>query len=123
MWGMSSRSVRLGGEHRRARRIFDSGLVRATLRGPVDHAVLDLEGELDFSSAEALVIAVRSIEQPVASIDMQHVDFIDIAGARALNEIVRLLEDAGNIEIQLTGLSSNVDRVRHLVDARDMVHA
>lgn len=121
MWGMSSRSSRLGGEHRRARRIFDSGLVRATLRGPVEHAVLDIEGELDFSGADALLIAVRAIEQPVASIDLQHLDFIDLEGARALSSIVQILTESSGHEVVIAGASTSIDRIRQLISAREII--
>lgn len=123
MWGMSSRSERLGGDNRRARRVYDSGLMRATLRGPVERTVLDIEGELDFTSAEELIVAVRAIEQPVKLIELQGLDFVDAAGARALRHAAELLEAAQQTDISIVGAQPHVERVLQLVDAYELTLA
>ncbi len=123
MWGISSRSERLGGDQRRTRRVYDSGLVRATLRGPIERTVLDIEGELDFTSADDLIIAVRAIEQPVKLIELQGLDFVDTAGARALRQAATLLQASQQTDISIVGAQPNVERVLQMVDAYELTLA
>ncbi len=116
MWGLSNRTGRLGGDSRRARRVYDAALVRATLRGPVERTVLDIEGELDFTNAQRIVVAVRAIEQPVAEIDLRGLEFVDSAGARALRTMAAMLHRDNAPDVAMVGARRDVARVLELVD-------
>lgn len=120
MWGFASRGTRLA-DARRAGRTFDSGLVRATVRGSVEHAVIDIEGELDFTSAEEMAIVVGRLPHRIVMIDVSSLDFIDAAGVRSLRTISRSIEERTGNRPSITGMSGAVRRAFDLVLERQPV--
>src|SRR4051812_40052663 len=83
MWGITGRGARLG-DRRRTARTMQAGLARISVRGPLEHAVLEVAGELDFSNVEQLVALVDALPHRIASIDLASLEFIDGAGARTI---------------------------------------
>jgi len=96
------------------------GLTRLTIRGPVEHAVIELSGELDFSNAQDVVATAVSQPHRFASVDVSGLEFIDSAGCRALKAIIRANAVDGDVP-QLVGTSLAVQRTLSLVGSRDSV--
>lgn len=94
------------------------GLTRLTVRGPVEHAVIELSGELDFSDAEDVMAAVAALPHTVAAVDVSGLEFIDSGGCRALHAILRT-GAAGGLRPRLVGTSPAVQRTLSLVGARE----
>ena len=117
MWGFASRGTRLA-DARRIGRTFDSGLVRATVRGSVEHAVIDIEGELDFTSAEEMTNVVGRLPHRIVMIDVSSLDFVDAAGVRSLRTIARCIEERTGGRPAITGMSAAVRRAFDLVVER-----
>ena len=88
MWGVTSRGVRLDGDRRPGRSI-EFGPARVTVRGPVEHAIVELDGELDFAVAADVRDHVRSLPHGVVTFDVSGLDFVDGAGARAVLSMLR----------------------------------
>lgn len=64
-----------------------AGLARVSVRGPVEHAVLEIGGELDFGDVDRLVALVGEVPHRIASIDLAALEFVDGAGARAIEQL------------------------------------
>jgi anti-anti-sigma regulatory factor len=66
---------------------LQNGIAKIAVRGPVEHAVLDISGELDFSSVDDAIEVVGALPHHIVSIDLAGLDFVDGAGARAIERI------------------------------------
>ena len=86
MWGITGRGARLG-DGRKSGRILQTGIVRIAVRGPLEHAVLDISGELDFSSVDDAIDVVAQLPHRIVSIDLAGLEFIDGAGAQVIERI------------------------------------
>ena len=117
MWGITARGVRLG-DGRRTGRLLHAGLARIAVRGPVEHAVLDLSGELDFSAASVAVEVVRGVSHHIVSIDLAGLEFVDTAGARAIEQIRAERTQRHGDRPALIGVSPAVERTLRLVRTR-----
>lgn len=117
MWGLTSRGARLTGS-RRLGRVYDTGLLRITVRGPVEHAVVDIEGELDFTSASGAIRAVSVLPHQCRELNISALDFVDIAGVRALRTIVREVADRCGEEPAIVGMNPAVQRVFDVVEEK-----
>lgn len=118
MWGITARGARLG-DGRRTGRVLQSGVTRIAVRGPLEHAVLDIAGELDFSEAAAAVDAVRPVLHRIVSIDMAGLDFIDTAGARAIERIRADRAQLHGERPALIGVAPAVERTMRLILGRE----
>lgn len=118
MWGITGRGARLG-EGRRTGRTLQVGIARMTVRGPVEHAVLDIAGELDFSSVQDLVDIVAELPHRIVSIDLTGLEFIDGAGARAIELIRGEREHLHGERPAIIGAGASVDRTLRFVRTRD----
>lgn len=117
MWGITARGVRLS-DSRRSARALHAGLARVTVRGPLEHAVLEIAGELDFADVDTLLEVAASVPHHVVSIDLAGLDFVDGAGARALE---RLRDDRERLHGErpaVIGATRTVDRTLRFVRAR-----
>ena len=117
MWGITGRGARLG-EGRRSARILLSGIARIAVRGPVEHGILEISGELDFSSAVDAVDVVAALSHRIVSIDLAALEFVDSAGARAIEQILTDRTDLHGERPALLGASVHVDRTMRLVHRR-----
>src|SRR4051812_48052296 len=93
MWGITSRSSRIG-ERRRAIRSVQIGLARVAVRGPLEHAVLEISGELDFSDVDGVGRFIADVPHRIVSFDLAGLDFVDTAGARLIDAIREARLDA-----------------------------
>lgn len=116
MWGVSSRGARLGA-NRRQGRFFRIGLVRAAVRGPVEHAVVELEGELDFTCSDALFETICAQPHRIVSIDLSSLEFVDGDGARMLMALASELGHRQGERPTLVGARRPVRRTFGLVDS------
>lgn len=116
MWGFSSRGVRLG-DVRRQGRCFQVGLVRVTLRGPAEHTVVELSGELDFTCADAVYETVSAQPHRIVSIDLASLEFVDGDGARMLMRLAAEIASRQHGDRpSLTGARRPVERTMGLVE-------
>ena len=122
MWGITGRGARLG-DGRRTGRMLQVGISRVAVRGPVEHAVLDISGELDFSSTQAVIDLVGEMPHRIASIDLGGLDFIDGAGARGIELIRTEREHLHGERPRIEGASRSVDRTLRFVRSRDTGYA
>ena len=118
MWGITGRGARLGDGRRSGRELL-GGLTRIAVRGPLEHAVLDIAGELDFSAATNAVDVVRGVPHRIVSIDLAGLDFVDTAGARAIERIRSERADMHGERPALIGVSRAVERTLRLVRNRE----
>lgn len=123
MWGITGRSSRVGGQ-RRAIRSVQVGLARLAVRGPVEHAVLELSGELDFSDAERMIELGMALPHRIVSIDLAGLDFVDAAGARAIDRLRDERTIRHGERPAIIGASRAVERTLRLVRSRSatLVH-
>jgi anti-anti-sigma factor len=117
MWGITGRSARIGDTRRQARTLH-AGLARVAVRGPVEHAVLELSGELDFGGAHDLVPMVEAMPHRIVSVDVAALEFVDAAGVRALEAVRDLLEARQGERPAIIGSSRAVERTLRLVANR-----
>jgi anti-anti-sigma regulatory factor len=99
--------------------MLHSGIARIAVRGPVEHAVLDISGELDFSSVEDAIDVVGQLPHHIVSFDLAGLDFVDGAGARAIE---RMRNDRARLHGErpaLVGANAAVDRTLRFVRSRD----
>lgn len=118
MWGITGRGARLG-DGRRTGRTLHVGIARVTVRGPVEHAVLDIAGELDFSSVQDLVDIVGELPHRIVSLDLTGLEFIDGAGARAIEFIRDEREQLHGERPAVIGANAAVERTLRFVRTRD----
>lgn len=117
MWGITARGTRLG-DGRRTGRTLHSGIARIAVRGPVEHAVLDISGELDFSSVDDAIDVLEQLPHRIASFDLAGLEFVDGAGARAIE---RMRDDRLALHGErpaLIGTTSHVERTLRIVRQR-----
>lgn len=116
MWGFSSRGARLG-DRRRAGRAFQAGPARVTVRGSVEHAIVQLEGEIDFTTIDDVAGFVLSLPHRIVAVDLQGLEFVDGETVLRLRLLVRQLAARGYGDPpRLTGMSRTVARVFNLVE-------
>jgi anti-anti-sigma regulatory factor len=118
MWGITGRGARLG-EGRRSGRTLQVGIARIAVRGPVEHAVLDIAGDLDFSNVRDVVDLVADMPHRIASIDLAGLDFLDGAGARGIELVRDEREHLHDVRPTLVGASRAVERTLRFVRTRD----
>lgn len=117
MWGMTGRGARLG-DGRRSGRTLQAGTTRIAVRGPVEHAVLDLSGELDFANARDVLDLASELPHRLVSIDLAGLEFLDGAGARAIE---RLRSDRAELHGErpaVIGASRSTERTLRFVRSR-----
>lgn len=118
MWGITGRGVRLG-EGKRLGRAIQIGLVKIAVRGPVEHAVLDVSGELDFAHTEELLSFVEDLPHRIMSIEVTGLEFIDSAGVRVLEQISSERESLHGHRPEVTGARNAVARTMRYVGRLD----
>lgn len=118
MWGITGRGARLG-DGRRSGRTLQTGIARIAVRGPVEHAVLDISGELDFSSVEDAIDVAAQLPHRIVSIDLAGLEFVDGAGARAIEQIRVDRTRLHGERPAVIGANASVDRTLRFVRARD----
>jgi anti-anti-sigma regulatory factor len=118
MWGITARGTRLG-EGRRTGRTLRTGIARIAVRGPVEHAVLDISGELDFSSVDDAIDVVAQLPHHIVSIDLAGLDFVDGAGARAIERIRQDRRSRHNELPAIIGANASVERTLRFVRSRE----
>lgn len=114
MWGLSSRAPRLI-ERKRFVRAVRVGVARVVVRGSVEHATVEIQGELDFTCAEDVMRAVLGLPHSVAAIDLSMLDFIDSAGVRKLRKLIDVLAQRRGEHIHVHGVSETIRRTFALV--------
>lgn len=95
------------------------GISRIAVRGPVEHAVLDISGELDFSSVQDTIDLLADLPHRIVSIDLAGLEFVDGAGARAIERIRDAREERHGERPAVIGASSSVERTLRFVRSRD----
>ena len=95
------------------------GISRIAVRGPVEHAVLDISGELDFSCAQQLLEMACEMPHRIVSIDLAGLEFIDGAGARTIELIRDDRERTHGERPAIIGASRAIDRTLRFVRSRD----
>ena len=118
MWGITARGTRLG-DGRRTGRTLQTGSMRIAVRGPVEHAVFDISGELDFSSVDDVVDAVSQLPHHIVSIDLAGLDFVDGAGAQAIERIRHDRRVSHGELPAIIGASPSVERTLRFVRSRE----
>lgn len=88
------------------------------LRG--ETPVLEVEGEIDFSTADELRTALEAAlsANPVADVDMGGVTFFDAAGIRVLLQVAASREGAG--PVRLLNVPPAISRVLDIVELGDL---
>lgn len=115
MWGISNRGARLA-EGRRNSRTFVAGLTRIVLRGPVEHTLVELEGELDFTCTDEVMRAIEALPFRIAGIDVSQLDFVDSRGVEMLRDLANdIAVRHGRDRIEITGVPRHLQRTFDLV--------
>lgn len=117
MWGITARGTRFG-DGRKTGRTLHTGIARIAVRGPVEHAVLDISGELDFASVDDAIDVVSHLPHRIASIDLAGLEFVDGAGARAIERIREERTELHGERPALIGAIPAVERTIRLVRSR-----
>jgi hypothetical protein len=112
----SSRYGGLLSGRRRLRRIVDGRVFSATLRGPAEHAVLELSGEFDFSKVDQFEHAVGAATCRVVTIDLTSLDFVDIAAVRSIQRVSADLARSAGYVPAIEGLDGPRLRAWQLAD-------
>lgn len=94
-------------------------MARIAVRGPVEHAVLDIAGELDFSSVDEAVEVVSHLPHRIVSIDLAGLEFVDGAGARAIERIRDDRKHSHGERPAIIGANAPTERTLRFVRARD----
>ncbi len=114
MWGITSKAANAGATRKRSCSI-GLGTARVIARGPVEHSVIEISGELDFTCSDDLIPAINSLERRVVEFDLSDLEFVDCAGVRALAE-ARISCGDGVDLVALSGLRQEVARMIDLVE-------
>lgn len=122
MWGITGRGARLG-DGRRTTRMLQVGTTRIAVRGPIEHAVLDLSGELDFANAAAVLELVGDLPHRLVSIDLAGLEFLDGAGARAVERLREGRSVLHGERPAIIGASRSTERTLRFVRSRDSLLA
>ena len=117
MWGITGRNTRIG-ERRRALRSVQIGLARVAVRGPIEHAVLEISGELDFSDVDGVHEFVADVPHRIVSIDLAGLDFVDTAGARLIDGIRAERAERHDERPAVLGAAPTIERTLRLVRSR-----
>lgn len=99
-------------------RTLHAGLARIIVRGPLEHAVLEIGGELDFSDVDQLTEQVSAMPHRIVSLDLAGLEFLDGAGARALDRIQGDRARLHGERPAIIGANRAVDRTLGLVRRR-----
>ena len=118
MWGITGRGARLG-DGRRTGRMLTTGMARIAVRGPVEHAVLDIAGELDFSSVDDAYDVISMLPHRISSIDLRSLEFVDGAGARLIERVRTDRAELHGDRPSIIGATPHVERTIRFVRARD----
>ena len=118
MWGITGRGARLG-DWRRSARTLHTGIARIAVRGPLEHAVLDISGELDFSSSQDAIDVASQLPHRIVSLDLAGLEFVDVAGARAIEQIRASRQELHGERPALLGATPAVERTLRFVRTRD----
>jgi anti-anti-sigma factor len=118
MWGITGRGARLG-DGRRTGRTLQAGTTRIAVRGPVEHAVLELSGELDFAHARDVTDVVAELPHRIVSIDLAGLEFLDGAGARAIEFLRDERARLHGERPALIGVTRPIERTLCLVRSRE----
>ncbi|MCW2926301.1 MAG: hypothetical protein JWM86_269 [Thermoleophilia bacterium] len=118
MWGITGRGARLG-DWRRSARTLHAGIARIAVRGPLEHAVLDISGELDFSSSGDAIDVAAQLPHRIVSLDLAGLEFVDVAGARAIERIREDRQALHGERPALLGACASVERTLRFVRTRD----
>jgi anti-anti-sigma regulatory factor len=89
----------------------------------MEHAVVDIDGELDFTSTADVVSTFSELPHRVVSIDVSSLEFVDVAGVRALRRVVRETGERWGSEPALVGARSTLTRTMSIVDEKIPAHA
>ncbi len=81
--------------------------------------MLDIAGELDFSSVDEVVDVVSHLPHRVVSIDLAGLDFVDGAGARAIERIREDRRRSHGERPAIIGANAPTERTLRFVRARD----
>lgn len=117
MWGITGRGARSNGT-KRSVRALQAGLARIAVRGPLEHGVLELSGELDFSDADHVLEIAAEFPHRIVSIDLAGLDFVDAAGARVIDAIRDECEARHGERPAVIGANRAVERTLRLVRSR-----
>jgi anti-sigma B factor antagonist/stage II sporulation protein AA (anti-sigma F factor antagonist) len=81
-----------------------------------------VHGELDTATADRLLEAVKAWQEPVSScvVDLQHCEFLDSSGIRALLLCQRHLE-RGKGTLRVVGVKPHIDRVLRIAGVQEVV--
>lgn len=116
MWGLNSRTSRLGAGGRNER-LATIGLTRLRIRGPVEHGVLEVAGELDFTCAEEVLDVAQKTDHRIAAMDLSQLEFVDSRGIRALQTMQsRFAERNNGAAPDLVGVRPEIRRTFEVVD-------
>ncbi len=118
MWGITGRGARIAAG-RKTGRALQVGISRIAVRGPVEHSVLDIAGDLDFSNVHDVVELVDELPHHIAAIDLSGLEFVDGAGARGIEQIRRRREVRHDVRPTISGASRSVERTLRFVRGRD----
>jgi anti-anti-sigma regulatory factor len=99
--------------------MLHTGIARIAVRGPVEHAVLDISGVLDFSSVDDALDVVAQLPHHIVSLDLAGLDFVDGAGARAIERMRLDRERLHGERPALIGASRAVERTLRFVRSRE----
>ncbi len=94
-------------------------MARIAVRGPVEHAVLDIAGELDFSNVDDAIDVVSHLAHRIVSIDLAGLEFVDVAGARAIERIRDDRKHSHGERPAIIGASAPIDRTLRFVRSRE----
>lgn len=121
MWGMTNRAVRLGAS--RARGATKVGLTQLAVRGPVEHSIVELAGEIDFTCIDAVIAEVTGLPNRVMSIDVSLLEFVDVDGVIGLKQLARILgqRDSHDESVPIVGMSARIARTFALVERKALL--
>jgi len=86
----------------------------------MEHALLEVAGELDFTHAEMVVAAAGALPHRIVAFDLRELEFLDIAGARALGRLSREIAERTGAAPRVTGAAPAVERAFELAGLAKM---
>lgn len=81
--------------------------------------MLDIAGELDFSSVDETIDVISHLPHRIVSIDLAGLDFVDGAGARAIERIREDRQRSHGERPAIIGANAPTERTLRFVRARD----
>lgn len=120
MWGRTQRGATIGSRRFERERTF--GHVRATLRGPESHTVVELAGEFDFATPSSLTRYLLETERMIVGIDISNIEFIDGDGVRRLVSLAQQLGNRADMDepVTITGTTPEIERAFNLVERQSL---